>query len=267
MARYFISVHTIEEMQAIRKFINREQLPYWIIGKGSNSLFDDRGFDGVVILNKISFIHFEDGKLHVGAGYSFSLLGTQLAKKGWGGLEFASGIPGSVGGAVYMNAGANGQETADRLKAVGVIDPSGAYHERSDLQFSYRTSPFQNGDEMIVSAHFQLEKVEDARKRQLQLFNDRMKRQPYGEKSAGCIFRNPPNESAGSLIEKCGLKGRRIGGAEVSTLHANFIINRGDASASDVMSLAHSVQDQVKRLSGIELELEVRPIPYLLGSR
>lgn len=261
-ARFFISIQTVAEMQELRLFLNRESMPYWVVGKGSNSLFDDRGFDGMIILNKIDFLEFDEGMLHVGAGYSFSLLGAQMARKKWSGLEFASGIPGSVGGAIYMNAGANGKETCDTLTHVGVIDKSGEYIEMADPAFSYRTSPFQSSEDIIVSGRFQLIKYEQARKDQLEIIEYRMRTQPYGEKSAGCIFRNPDTAKAGSLIEECGLKGKRIGGAEVSILHGNFIINRGGATTSDVLELAKYIKETIRKKTGHELEMEIRPIPY-----
>ncbi|QVL56751.1 MAG: UDP-N-acetylmuramate dehydrogenase [Simkaniaceae bacterium] len=266
-ARQFITIHTIEEMGEIRKYVSKEKIPFWVIGKGSNSLFDDRGFDGLVILNKIDFIEFDKGKLHVGAGTSFSLLGAKMARKGWGGLEFASGIPGSVGGAIYMNAGANGMETCDHLSAVGFIDEAGNFIEKKkmDLAFSYRTSSFHEGDKMIVSGRFELEKREEAREKQLKIIEYRTATQPYGEKSAGCIFRNPQGGSAGALIEACGLKGKKIGGAEVSTLHANFIVNRGDATAQDVLELATVIRETIREKTGTELEMEVHKIPFRLG--
>ncbi|MCB1108005.1 MAG: UDP-N-acetylmuramate dehydrogenase [Chlamydiia bacterium] len=263
-ARYFIEVRTISQMQEVRHYINREKIPYWVVGKGSNSLFDDRGFDGLVILNKIDFFEFEEGSLHVGAGFSFSLLGAKIARKKWGGLEFASGIPGTVGGAIYMNAGANGKETCDHLTAVGVIDEEGRYLEKKNLPFSYRTSPFQNNRDIIVSGRFQLDKVENAREAQLKIIEYRTKTQPYGEKSVGCIFRNPRDKSAGALIEQCGLKGKKIGGAEVSLVHGNFIVNREGATASDVLKLIELIRETVREKTGEELEIEVRPIPYQL---
>jgi len=264
-ARYFISIRTVAEMQELRLFLNRENMPYWVVGKGSNSLFDDRGFDGMIILNKIDFFEFDEGALHVGAGYSFSLLGAQMARKKWGGLEFASGIPGSVGGAIYMNAGANGKETCDTLTHVGVISKSGEFVEVEDPVFSYRTSPFQKKEDIIVSGRFQLIKYELARKDQLEIIEYRMRTQPYGEKSAGCIFRNPDAAKAGLLIEESGLKGKRIGGAEVSTLHGNFIINRGGATTSDVLKLAAYIKEEIRKKTGHELEMEIRPIPYIVG--
>ncbi|MCB1071738.1 MAG: UDP-N-acetylmuramate dehydrogenase [Chlamydiia bacterium] len=266
-ARQFISIRTIEEMGEIRKYISREKIPFWIIGKGSNSLFDDRGFDGLMILNKIDFIEFDQGKLYVGAGTSFSLLGAKMARLGWGGLEFASGIPGSVGGAIYMNAGANGMETCDHLTAVGCINEEGNFIEKmkDELTFAYRTSSFHGWKMIIVSGRFELEKREEARENQLKIIEYRTATQPYREKSAGCIFRNPEDDKAGALIDACGLKGKRIGGAEVSMLHGNFIVNRGDATAQDVLDLVTFVRETVRDKTGKDLKMEVNKIPYQLG--
>lgn len=265
-AKQFIAIHTIDEMREIRSYINQEKIPFWVVGKGSNALFDDRGFDGLVILNKIDFIEFKEGNLHAGGGTSFSLLGAKMARKGWGGLEFASGIPGSVGGAIYMNAGANQMETSDHLSAVGFIDEEGMFHEKKkeELTFGYRFSSFQGSGKIIVSGCFELVKEEKARERQLKIVEYRTATQPYGKKSAGCIFRNPAGGQAGALIEACGLKGKKIGGAEVSTLHGNFIVNTGGATAKDVLILSRLIQETVQEKTGKKLEMEVRCIPYQL---
>lgn len=265
-AKQFIAIQSIDEMGAIRKYINQEKIPFWMLGKGSNALFDDRGFDGLVILNKIDFIDFHEGRLHVGAGTSFSLLGAKVARKGWGGLEFASGIPGSIGGAIYMNAGANQMETCDHLTAVGFIDEEGNFQEmeKKELSFGYRSSSFQGSEKMIVSGRFELVRKENARDDQLKIIEYRTATQPYGEKSAGCIFRNPEGEKAGALIEACGLKGKKVGGAKVSTLHGNFIINTGDATAADVLTLAAIIQETIQEKTGKKLEMEVRKVPYQL---
>jgi UDP-N-acetylmuramate dehydrogenase len=145
-AQFYIEVTQIDQMQAVLQFCQLESLPFFILGKGSNILFDDRGYKGVVIANRIHFLEHADGRFRAGAGYSFSLLGTQTARQGWAGLEFASGIPGSVGGAVYMNAGANGSETADTLVEVEFVNQSGerVRYMREQLEFSYRTSSFQS---------------------------------------------------------------------------------------------------------------------------
>src|SRR3990167_2778889 len=259
-ARLFIEIHTVEEMLAIYQYIRKEDLPFFVVGKGSNSLFDDRGFDGLIISNNINFINLNKGEVFVGAGYSFSLLGVKTARKGWMGLEFASGIPGSVGGAIFMNAGANGMETKDYLTQVGFIDEQGVYVEKNkeELEFSYRNSSFQRMKSIIVSGKFLLEESVDVRQKQISIVNYRIKTQPYKEKSAGCVFRNPKKESAGALIEKCGLKGISIGRAKISTTHANFIINQGNARARDVLDLIDYVKQEIKEKTGEELEIEIR---------
>lgn len=261
-ARFFAEVQKIEELQSHLKYCHEQKLPFFIVGKGSNCLFDDRGFDGLVILNKIAFCQFEWPIVHVGAGYSFSLLGTQTARKGWSGLEFASGIPGSVGGAVYMNAGASGVETCEALIEVTYVDERGDLEilKRDQIAFSYRSSIFQKRRGAIAAAKFQLTPSEEARKKQLTIIDYRTRTQPYSDKSAGCVFRNPQSHSAGALIQQCGLKGKRIGGAEVSTMHANFIVNKGDATSQDVRELAEEVKRTVKEKTGVELEMEVRYI-------
>jgi UDP-N-acetylmuramate dehydrogenase len=264
-ARLFVEVRTKEEGAEVVQECLRLGERYLVIGKGSNSLFDDRGYNGVVILNRIDTVVAEpEGRYVAGAGASFALLGVRSARAGWRGLEFASGIPGSVGGAVVMNAGANGQETSDTLISVESINAQGELIVRSigDLEFSYRTSPFQGGSEMIVEAQFQLHPCREARQRQIEIVNGRRVTQPYGEPSVGCIFRNPIGESAGRLIDCSGLKGLRVGGAEVSACHANFIVNGGGATASDVLELIRLVKERVRERTGIELCEEVRLVPY-----
>jgi UDP-N-acetylmuramate dehydrogenase len=254
--RAFVEVSTIEEMEEALNL----KLPFIVIGKGSNCLFNDRGFDGLVILNKIDHCNWHEKSVEVGAGYSFSLLGVQTARKGFSGLEFASGIPATVGGAVFMNAGANGKETCDSLKSVLFLHSDGRKEEflRSELVFSYRTSPFQKINGAILSATFSLEPNQQARPTQLKIVEYRMKTQPLKEMSAGCIFRNPVGSSAGALIDQCGLKGLTLGGAQVSPIHANFIVNRGNATAQDVLSLIELIQKKVLEQTGIHLEPEVR---------
>lgn len=262
-ARFFSEVQKIDELQVLLKYCHAQKLPFFVVGKGSNCLFDDRGFDGLVILNKIAFCQFEWPLIHVGAGYSFSLLGTQSARKGWAGLEFASGIPGSVGGAVYMNAGASGSETCETLLEVTFVNEMGECEvlKRDQIAFSYRFSAFQQRKGVIASAKFLLRPSKEARKKQLGIIDYRTKTQPYSDKSAGCVFRNPESHSAGALIQQCGLKGKRIGGAEVSGLHANFIVNKGGATTKDVLELAEEVKRTVKEKTGVDLEMEVRYVP------
>ncbi len=263
-ARFFCEVTSIETLSEALQYCHQRQIPFFILGKGSNTLFDDRGFDGMVILNKIFHMEQNGPIVDVGAGYSFSLLGVQTARKGWSGLEFASGIPGSVGGAIYMNAGASGGETFTTLSTVTFVDIFGEIHvyPKEGLKWGYRHSSFQNMKGAIAAARFELAPSDEARKKQLSIVDYRTKTQPYGAMSAGCVFRNPAPESAGALIEKCGLKGFRIGGAEVSGLHANFLINSGGATAKEILALAHHVQEVVKEKTGTVLEMEVRVVPY-----
>ena len=145
-ARFFLEVQKVEHLQSVLRYCNTQKLPFFILGKGSNTLFDDRGFDGLVILNKIAFCEWDWPVVHVGAGYSFSLLGTQTARKGWAGLEFASGIPGSVGGAVYMNAGASGSETSAPLKEVTCVNQEGEIEvlKRDQLPLPIAFLPFRS---------------------------------------------------------------------------------------------------------------------------
>lgn len=258
-ARYFVEVHTFEEMEEALKL----DIPYLILGKGSNCLFDDRGWDGLVILNKIDFCNWNGNEVTAGSGYSFSLLGVQTARKGLSGLEFASGIPATVGGAVFMNAGANGKETCGSLKSIlyfDYFDQTKREIPREELVFGYRSSPFQKWSGAILAATFMLEANTAARSLQLQIVDHRMKTQPLKEKSAGCIFRNLPQIPAGALIEKCGLKGLAIGGAKVSEVHANFIVNTGAGSSSDVLKLIRLVQEKVFEQTGLYLEPEIRVI-------
>lgn len=268
-ARYVAFVYSVEQAIEALALAQSKELPFHVLGKGSNSLFNDQGFNGVVILNKIDF--FEEkfpGSFHVGAGYSFSLLGVQTARQGWTGLEFASGIPASVGGAVFMNAGANGAETAEVLESVDFLTKDGDLKtiDKEALHFAYRTSSFHTLPGIITGATFRLTPLPEARTRQLEIIDYRKKTQPYSDKSAGCVFRNPQNGSAGAIIDQAGLKGVSFGGAKVSDKHANFIVNNGGASCSDILKLMALVQKKVKEDTGVELESEIRSIPYQINS-
>jgi UDP-N-acetylmuramate dehydrogenase len=261
-AKYFIEVQSIPQLQDVISHCYQKNLRYLVLGKGSNILFSDQGYNGVVILNKIHFCEQQEGIFNVGAGYSFSLLGSQTARKGWAGLEFASGIPGSVGGAVYMNAGANGGETFQYLTEVTYVNEKGKMEvlPKGKLQWGYRSSSFQTLKGAIAAAKFHLIPSAEARSRQLKIIEYRTKTQPYSDMSAGCIFRNAAHASAGALIEQSGLKGYSIGGAEVSPLHANFIVNRKDATAQNVIDLAAHVKKVVHEKTGHDLEMEIRVI-------
>ena len=264
-AEFFAEVTSLDELREALAFRQKKDLRCIVVGRGSNSLFDDRGYKGLVILNKISFLEKIDSTtIHVGSGYNFSLLGSQTARWGLSGLEFASGIPGSVGGAVFMNAGANGTETCESLQSVDIIDYDGrvASFDRDHMLFSYRYSPFQKMNVVMTSATFKLTEKSEARQTQLEIIRKRQDTQPLKEKSAGCVFRNPSGGHSGALIEQCGLKGVRIGGAEVSPIHANFIVNADHATTQDILDLAELIQKRVKEQTGETLQMEIRAIPY-----
>lgn len=262
-AQEYLEIRSIDECRDALRKCKDEDTPFFILGKGSNCLFSDQGFYGTLLHIKIdTFEDLGNGCFKVGAGFSFSLLGTRSAREGWGGLEFATGIPASVGGAVFMNAGANGQETSNSLVEVEFLHPDGTVQtfSKKELSFSYRTSPFQQWPGVILSATFQLHRSDSAKERQQSLFQYRKTTQPYHEKSAGCIYRNPQGFSAGALIEKSGLKGTSVGGAAVSEMHGNFLVNRMDASAGEFLHLMEHVERTVFETSGIKLQREVRMI-------
>jgi UDP-N-acetylmuramate dehydrogenase len=263
-AKFFITAHSIEELQFAFSFAKKEGIPFLVIGKGSNCLFDDKGYNGLVVLNKIDFYEEKEGEFYVGGGFSFSLLGIRSAKERWSGLEFASGIPGSVGGAVYMNAGAGGAEAKDCLVSVEFLGEDGdlIVYKKEELTFRYRYSIFHEMKGAIVSARFQLVRSHDAKEIQIRLLNHRKNTQPYDLPSCGCVFRNPIQGSAGQWIERSGLKGLQRGGAEVSSKHANFIVNTGGATSRDVLELITYIRSQVKKVVGQDLESEVCYISY-----
>ena len=263
-AKHFAEVTSKEELSELVQYLHKANERFMILGKGSNTLFDDRGYDGTVILNKIADIEWGEGYVRAGTGYSFALLGVQTARRGFAGLEFASGIPGTVGGAVFMNAGANGMEVKDVISQVEYIDEEGRFKvfDRTALSFSYRHSMFHEMDGVIVSATFFLKSSEEAKERQREILDYRMSTQPYKDKTCGCAFRNPPGDSAGRIIEACGLKGKKVGGAAVSNMHANFLVNQEGAKAKDIRALVTYIKDEVERKTGIVLHEEVRCIPF-----
>jgi UDP-N-acetylmuramate dehydrogenase len=263
-ARFFAQVKSGEEMAQALAFAREQELPHWILGNGSNTLFDDRGYCGLVIHNQIDHLEQTEQMLRVGAGYRFNRLAIVTANAGWSGLEFGAAIPGSVGGAVYMNAGASGQETAYALREVTCVDSAGnqTIYRCEGMRFGYRESPFQEGLGAIVEALFELREDAEARERQREMLSHRRLSQPLADKSAGCAFRNPEGHSAGRLIDQCGLKGQQLGEAQVSEVHANFIVNRGGATCDQIRALISSVKETVFKAHGVELEEELRYVNY-----
>lgn len=260
-ARYYIEVTTTDEIREAFIFANRQKLPIVLLGKGSNILFSDTDYEGVVIHNKIAFIkQLDDQTFSVGAGTGFPLLGIKTAKLGLTGLEFAAGVPGSVGGAIFMNAGAFNQETVDTLEQVTFMTSEGEIITTSIKKdnFGYRISPFQKKEAIILKAIFKLQKDPTARERQLKYLKQRETTQPLTSASAGCIFKNPERHSAGALIEQSGLKGYQMGGIYISPKHANYFINEGSGTAKDVQDLIDHTRNVVKTCTGIVLEQELK---------
>ncbi|WP_261305775.1 UDP-N-acetylmuramate dehydrogenase [Paenibacillus andongensis] len=254
---------TKEQVAAVIRFLHERGVPWTIIGRGSNLLVSDKGIRGVVIKlgNALETLRFDGAMVYAGGSYSFIKLSVLAAKEGLTGLEFASGIPGSVGGAVYMNAGAHGSDVSRILKQAEVILDTGELvtMQAEDLQYAYRHSILQTLPGIVTEAVFELQVGE--RKEiagAMAAYRDRRRRTQPGQLAcAGSVFRNPEGGFAAKLIEDAGLKGKRVGGAEVSTLHANFIVNTGDATAEDVLTLIGEVQLIVQKQYGIALVPEV----------
>ena len=268
LAQYYLEPRTLAETQTGLAWARQNDLPITIIGAGSNLLISDRGLAGLVIctrhLRHVSTqFDNETRSISADAGKMVASLAWQAARRGWGGMEWAAGIPGTLGGAVVMNAGAHGHSTQEILVSTEVLNLDGSIETLSnqDLNYSYRTSNLQGDARIVLSAKFELQAAGDAEAIKARTFRDLEKRhskQPYDRPSCGSVFRNPSPQYAAALIEGLGLKGHRIGDAEVSTLHANFIINRQDATASDIRELIYYVQDEVKAKHSIELETEVK---------
>ena len=260
-----------QQLRELVGFVQREGVDSWYIGSGSNLLVSDEGLNGVAILLDSGF----DGEIEVDgtvllspAGKKLSAVCAAACAAGLTGLEFAYGIPGSVGGAVYMNAGAYGGEMKDRLLWVEYLAPTGEIVrlEQEQLSLSYRHSRFmEEGMEgsCIVRAAFGLQRGEKAaiQSEMDRILNQRRQKQPLEYPSAGSTFKRPQGAFAAQLIDKCGLKGFTVGGAQVSEKHAGFVINTGKATCADVLELTRQVRECVQEKTGYLLELEVRQLP------
>ncbi len=254
-----------KEAREILPALSREGIPWRAIGRGSNLLAADTGYHGALVvmgreMGDIEILDEEKVRLRAEAGCSLARLLHLAVDHGFAGLEFAAGIPGSVGGAVVMNAGSGGVETADVLQEVEWLDADGVVHrDRSEaLGFSYRAWGGEPGA-VVLSATFDLRRGEPGMIREeiRSRLRSRGKSQPVGEPSFGSVFKNPPGDYAGRLIEAAGLKGLSRGDARISEKHANFIVNRGRAKAADILWIMHTVRDTVAERFGVSLEPEV----------
>ncbi|MEK4511856.1 UDP-N-acetylmuramate dehydrogenase [Paenibacillus anaericanus] len=245
------------------------QIPWLIVGKGSNMLVSDKGVRGAVIRlsGELEEIRFSDNEVVAGGGASFVRLSIMAGKQGLTGLEYAGGIPGTVGGAVYMNAGAHGSDVSRIFKSAEIVLENGelATYTAEDMDFSYRHSILHERRCIVTRASFSLDKGERLEiGAAMAAFKDRRRKtQPLKQPCAGSVFRNPQGDHAARLIEAAGLKGHRIGGAEVSNLHANFIVNTGQATAEDVLTLMEQIKDTIASKFQIALVPEV----FFVGER
>ncbi len=251
-----------EKLITLIKLVKKYNLKYKIIGNGSNLIFSDEEYDGVLIkLTELDSIEVIGNKIKVGAGYSLMKLSRVALKNSLTGLEFAAGIPATVGGAVFMNAGAYKSDMGYVVQSVRVLTPNFEVveFENKELNFHYRTSFFKtHPDYICLEAYIKLTKgdktiMDDLMKERLKR---RVESQPLEYPSAGSVFRNPKDQYSGELIEKAGLKGYSIGGAMISNKHANFIINTGDATATDVRNIIMHTKDVIKKKYDIDLLVE-----------
>jgi len=253
----------IDQLVSTIRLLNEHRIPWTGLGRGSNMLVSDKGIRGVVVKigTGLDHVHFDGTSVRAGAGYSLIKLSVLAGKEGLTGLEFAGGIPGTVGGAVYMNAGACGSDVSRIFKSAVIVRENGelATYGPEDMAFSYRHSILHEQQGIVVEATFELaegnrneiEAVMAAHKER------RLNTQPLQLACAGSVFRNPTGDYAARLIQEAGLKGLRVGAAEVSQMHANFIINTGQAKAEDVLTLMAQIKRTVQDRYGIELVPEV----------
>lgn len=261
-ADIFVKVKNETELKTVLDLISEYNAPYFILGKGSNLLVSDKGIEGVVIsLDGIDNIKIDGDTVVCGAGASLRSLCIAAQKASLSGLEFAYGIPGTVGGALYMNAGAYGGEMSQVVVSAIAVDCNGNVQNLnlSEMNLGYRTSVFKNTDLIITSVTFKLKQgnAGEIKAAMDDIFARRKDKQPLEYPSAGSTFKRPEGYFAGALIEKSSLKGVSVGGAQVSKKHAGFVINTGNATCCDVLSLIKKVQSTVKAADGVDLETEV----------
>lgn len=278
-ADFLVSPVDREDTLAAVRFFHHLQKPYVILGRGSNVLISDQGVRGTVILiaDCLQKVEVSGETVYAEAGVDLPELSVKMLKQGLGGLEELAGIPGTVGGAIVMNAGAYGREIFELVEWVEVIR-NGAIHriKKSDIKYQYRKTSLDS--DVVLAAQFKLKKLSEeelqaAQARRKELMDKRRQSQPLKLPNAGSVFRNPPPDEngnpryAGQLIEACGLKGYRQGAAMFSDKHANFIVNLGAATANDVLTLIELAKTRVKKVFGVDLQLEIKLIGFEQAER
>ena len=263
-ADYFVTPHTKEEIRQVIRLCKEEEIPFAVLGNGSNLLVGDKGFRGVIIqlFKNFSDITIEEETIYAQSGALLVRLANQAAEQGLTGLEFASGIPGTLGGAVVMNAGAYGGEMKDVILWSDVLTEDGEFLRLSgeELELGYRTSVIQKEPYFVLGAALRLKKGDQTEIRSVmeELKEKRVSKQPVEYPSAGSTFKRPEGYFAGKLIMDAGLRGFSVGGAQVSEKHCGFVINKGGATAEEVQLLMKEVADRVEEKFGVRLEPEVK---------
>lgn len=256
---WFCETKNEEEVIEAIKFAKEKKLAFFILGNGSNLLISDDGFRGVVIKMENEEVQINNEKILAEAGISLNKLVNIAQENSLSGIEFMVGIPGTLGGVVFGNAGAWQQNIGDKVERVKILDKDNQFKwlNHDECQFSYRQSRFKKNQEIILAVELELEKGHQLEIKNLMNENFQKREDQPKEPSAGSIFVNPKPQSAGDLIEKCGLKGKQIGSAQISTKHANFIVNLGGAKAEDVVKLIALARLEVKKKFKIDLETEI----------
>ncbi len=263
-ADYFVSPTETEQIRKVIELCRRENMPWYVIGNGSNLLVSDHGFRGVIIrlFKNYAGLRIEGEQIFVQAGALLSRTANAALQEGLTGFEFAAGIPGTIGGAMVMNAGAYGGEMKDITESVTVLTPEGELLtlKREELEMGYRTSLIARKGYLVLEAVLKLTRgnQEQIKEKMADLRQRRISKQPLEYPSAGSTFKRPQGYFAGKLIMDAGLRGFQVGGAQVSEKHCGFVVNTGDATAEDVLELIRQVSAKVRALEGVTLEPEVR---------
>ena len=263
-ARFFVKAYSVNEIKDVLKIVKENKIPLFILGNGTNLLVKDEGFDGIVLQIKLDNIKIEDNIVTVDAGVKNAVFANKVLEKSLTGFEFASGIPGTIGGAIKMNAGAYGNEMKDIVQEVTYIDFDGHINTISNKQceFEYRNSIFFKLNCVILQTKLKLEygNKKEIQNKIKELVIQRKEKQPLEYPNAGSTFKRGTDFITAKIIDECGLKGYSIGGAEVSQKHAGFIINKNNATSKDILDLIKYVQSIVKEKTGKEIKLEIEVI-------
>ena len=261
IADFFIKVDDMQELLYVLKLAKKLRIKTYVVGNGTNLIIKDTGFRGIIIKLNFNHLKIEKGKIAVGAGVPVALLSGFAYRKGIKGYEFLSGIPGTIGGAVKMNAGAYGNEIKDVIQETVILDEK--YNIRTltaeEQKFTYRKSIFFEKKWIIIASTFKIEKgdISEIKEKRKDFMDKRKEKQPLNLPNAGSIFKRTDKCIPAKLIDEAGLKGYQIGGAQISPKHAGFIVNTGDATAKDIIKLIKYTRKKVQEKFGIELELEV----------